>query len=50
MNNYKLLRHSDLSPFNTLVNEHLSDGYILYGEPFVSNNYIYQAVIKPILN
>lgn len=38
---------SDVNKLNEKINEHLNNGYILYGFPFRSDSYRYQAVILP---
>ena len=44
--------HADAATHEELarkVNEKLSDGYELYGPPFLSEEMMYQAMTKPIL-
>jgi hypothetical protein len=44
--------HADAATHGELarkVNEKLSDGYELYGPPFLSEEMMYQAMTKPIL-
>ena len=44
--------HADAATHEELarkVNERLSDGYELYGPPFLSEEMMYQAMIKPNL-
>ena len=44
--------HADAATHEELarkVNERLSDGYELYGPPFLSEEMMYQAMTKPIL-
>jgi hypothetical protein len=44
--------HADAATHEELtrkVNENLSGGYELYGPPFLSEEMMYQAMIKPIL-
>ena len=44
--------HADAATHDELarkVNAKLNDGYELYGPPFVSEEMMYQAMIKPIL-
>ena len=44
--------HADAATHEDLarkVNEKLSDGYELYGPPFLSEEMMYQAMTKPIL-
>ena len=44
--------HADTATHEELtrkVNENLSGGYELYGPPFLSEEMMYQAMIKPIL-
>jgi hypothetical protein len=44
--------HADAATHDELarkVNEKLSDGYELYGPPFLSEEMMYQAMTKPIL-
>lgn len=42
---YLLLFSDDTNRLNTLVNNRLNSGYVLYGYPFRSEGYRYQAVI-----
>ena len=44
--------HADAATHEELtrkVNENLSGGYELYGPPFLSEEMMYQAMVKPIL-
>ena len=44
--------HADAATHDELaekVNEKLASGYELYGQPFISEEMMYQAMMKPIL-
>ena len=43
---YKLLCGSIASELNEIVNEHLVDGWTLFGFPFANEHNRFQAVIK----
>ena len=43
---YKLLYETSSPKLDTTVNGYLKNGWELYGCPFISSDYRYQAVIK----
>ena len=42
---YNLLTAKTTTDLSTLVNEHLADGWRLFGKPFANGDHLYQAVI-----
>ena len=43
---YKILWHMTASGLSVEVNEHITKGWILYGNPFTCGDTIYQAMTK----